>query len=158
MLISDSTYLIFMIVLAAFIIAFSVYQERIKKSGKKYRFTFLFLLLFLPINWYTPTVYTITDCDEYTKEVLVFPIQKDGYKFEMGWYNYIINKSNEKLIFENIYYGLNEPKENEVDVEISPNSIKRINVVAINYLFTEPDQTVRTNSSGATKTALYCIY
>lgn len=157
MLVSTTTYYILIVVIIVLIIAFPLYARFIKKAGNKFDFIYFLLFILLPINWYTSTIYTITNCNEFTKEVLIFPTEKGGYKFEMGWYNYIINKSNETLFFEHIYYGSDEPKEDQINVEISPNSIERVGVVVIDYLFTEPEDTVRTKSSGETKTTLYCI-
>jgi len=157
MLVSSNTYLIFIAILVVLIVSFPLYARFVKKQNNKYDIIYFLLLLILPINWYTPTVYTITNCNEYTKEVLLFSTEKDGFSFEIGRKNYIINKSDKTLFFENVYYGNNERQEDEIDVEIAPNTIEKINVVTIDYLFTEPDDTVSTKSNGATKTALYCI-
>lgn len=157
MLVSETTYYVVVAIIAASIRAFPLYARFVKKQDNKYDIIYFLLLILFPINWYTPTVYTITDCNEFSKEVLLLPTERDGISFGMGSFNYIINNSNKNLYFENVYYGDVKPNENVSDIEIESGAVEKINIISIDYLFTEPDEFVSSKSGGAVKTVLYCL-
>ena len=156
MIVSAQTYNIILISII-FLVALKPAINTIKKQEGKNDWIFLLGFLILPINWYTPTFITVNACGKFTKEVLLFPGEKDGVQYSYGWNNYIINKSLDTLAFEYIYYGDNEREEDEKDQIIKPGKIGKVGEVVIDFIFEPADKSVSTKSSGATKTSLYCM-
>ena len=157
MIIAAQTYKIILIAITILVAIRPLYTRYVKKQGSKHDWMFALLFLLLPINWYTPTFITVTSCGKFTKEVLLFPTQKDGVSYSYGWCNYIINKSQQPLAFEYVYYGDNQPKADEQRQVIQPNGIGKVNVVVIDFIFEPQAKSVSTKSSGATKTSLNCL-
>lgn len=157
MIVSAQTYHIILIVLAVLICIPPLYTRFLKKKGSHLDWMYLLLLLLVPVNWYTPTVLTISDCNQYTKEVVLFPVTRAGISFSNGRQNYIINTSKRNLKFEYLFYGDNRRKEGQADQLILPENVVIVNEVTISYVFEKPESSVSTKSGGATKTALYCL-
>jgi len=157
MIVSAQTFHIILIVIAVLIGLKVAYTHFIAKQGNKDDWMALLLLILVPINWYTPTVLTISDCNQYTKEVVLFPGQRAGISYNYGRKNYIINQSKRNLKFEYLFYGDNRRKEGQADQLILPENVVIVNEVTISYLFEKPEESVSTKSSGATKTQLYCL-
>ena len=157
MIVSAQTYLIILIAIVILVAIKPLYTRLIKKQGNKHDWMFALLLFLLPINWYTPTFITVTSCGKFTKEVLLFPGEKDGVNYSYGWCNYIINKSLNTVAFEYLFYGDNKRKDDEQDKIIPPGKIEKVNEVTIDFVFEEEAKSVSTKSSGATKTTLYCM-
>lgn len=156
MIVSLNTYLIIIGIFCLLIVIKPLYTRFIKKEESKNDAVLLLLLLTIPINWFTPTILTITDCSNYTKEVVLFPTTKDGFKISYGRATYILNKSDRNLTFEYYYYGDNTPAKGEENKEIGPKQNAKVNVISIDYILSEPAESVSTKSSGATKTVLRC--
>ena len=156
MIVTAQTYNIILAVFAGMISIKPLYCRFIKKQGKKDDWMFLFILILLPVNWYTPTIILITDCGKFTKEVVLFPTKKEGINISYGRNNYIINHSKQTLAFEYLYYGNDQKKEDQRDFVIFPDKTATVNEVKIDYIFESPAKSVSTKSSGATKTMLYC--
>ncbi|SOD18366.1 hypothetical protein [Pedobacter xixiisoli] len=157
MIVSAQTYNIILIGIVVLVALRPLYTRLIKKEGSKHDWMFALLLLLLPTNWYTPTFITVTSCNTFTKEVLIFPTQKDGVSYSYGWCNYVINKAQQPLAFEYVYYGDNQPEEDEKNQVIQPNGIGKVDEVVIDFIFEPKAKSVSTKSSGATKTSLYCL-
>ncbi|WP_316807915.1 hypothetical protein [Pedobacter agri] len=157
MIVSAQTYNILLIVIAVLIVVKPFYTRLITKQDNKHDWMFAFLILLLPINWFTPTFITLTKWFEYKKEVLLFPSSIDGVSYSYGWNNYIVNKSLENLVFEYVYYGDSKREDDEVDKIIPPGKIAKVNEVKIDFVFEKQAKSVSTKSSGATKTSLYCM-
>lgn len=157
MIVSAQTYNIILIVIVILVALKPLFSRFIKKQGSKHDWMFALLILILPINWYTPTFITVTSCGKFTKEVLIFPSERDGVNYSYGWNNYIINKSLDNLAFEYLYYGENKREEDELDQLIKPGAVAKVNEVKIDFIFEEEAKSVSTKSKGATKTSLYCI-
>jgi len=157
MIIPAQTYNIILIAIVILTALKPLFTRFIKKQGNKHDWMFALLILLLPINWYTPTFITVTECEKFTKEVLLFPGKKDGVSYSYGWNNYVINKSKQTLVFEYVYYGDSKREEDETDQIIKPNAIGKVNEVVIDYIFEPQAKSVSTKSSGATKTSLYCM-
>ncbi|RZK47552.1 MAG: hypothetical protein EOO87_21805 [Pedobacter sp.] len=157
MIVSAQTYNIILIAIVILVALKPLFSRFIKKQGNKHDWMFAFLILLLPINWYTPTFISVTKCFEYKKEVLLFPTTVDGVSYSYGWNNYIVNKSPDTLVFEYVYYGDNEREKDEVDQIVPPGKIAKVNEVKIDFVFEEQAKSVSTKSSGATKTSLYCM-
>ncbi|EDM34961.1 hypothetical protein PBAL39_00475 [Pedobacter sp. BAL39] len=157
MIVAAQTFHIILIAIAVLICLKALYTRFITKQGNKDDWMVLLLLILVPINWYTPTVLTISDCNQYTKEVVLFPGQRAGISYTYGRKNYIINQSKRNLKFEYLFYGDNRREEGQVDQLILPENVVIVNEVTISYLFEAPEKSVSTKSSGATKTLLYCL-
>lgn len=157
MIVSAQTYNILLIIIAVLIAVKPFYTRLVTKQGNKNDWMFVFLILLLPINWFTPTFIKVTKCFEYKKEVLLFPSSIDGVSYSYGWNNYIVNKSLENLVFEYVYYGDSTREADEVDKIIPPGKIAKVNEVKIDFVFEEQAKSVSSKSSGATKTSLYCM-
>lgn len=156
MIVSLNTYLIIIGIFCLLIVIKPLYTRFIKKEESKNDAILLLLLLTIPINWFTPTILTITDCNNYRKEVVLFPTTKDGIKISYGKASYIFNNTDRNLIFEYYYYGDNTPAAGEDNKVIEPKQHAKVNVVSIDYILSEPAESVSTKSSGATKTVLRC--
>ena len=157
MIVSVQTYNIILIASVILVAIKPLFSRFVKKQGSKHDWMFAPLVLLLPINWYTPTFINVTSCNNYTKEVLIFPGQKDGLSYSYGWNNYIVNKSLDNLVFEYVYYGDNKREDDEADKIIPPGKIAKVNEVKIDFVFEAQAKSVSTKSSGATKTSLYCM-
>ena len=156
MIVSVQAYNIILIAISILIAIRPLYTRFIKKQGNKHDWMFALLILLLPINWYTPTFINVTSCNNFTKEVLIFPGQKDGVNYSYGRSNYVVNKSITNLVLEYVYYGDNKREGDEVDQIIPPGKIAKVNEVKIDFVFEAQAKSVSTKSSGATKTSLYC--
>lgn len=156
MIVSVQTYNILLLAILILIAIRPLYTRFIKKQGNKHDWMFALLILLLPINWYTPTFINVISCNNFTKEVLIFPGQKEGVNYSYGWSNYVVNKSPDNLVFEYIYYGDNKREDDEVDEIIPPGQIAKVNEVKIDFVFEPQAESVSTKSRGATKTSLYC--
>ena len=156
MIVSVQTYNILLIVILILVAIKPLFSRFVKKQGNKHDWMFALLILLLPINWYTPTFINVSSCNNFTKQVLIFPGQKDGVSYSYGWNNYVVNKSLGNLAFEYIYYGDNKREGDEVDQIIPPGKIAKVNEVKIDFVFEAQAKSVSTKSSGATKTSLYC--
>lgn len=157
MIVSSQTYNIILVAIIILVALRPLYTRLIKKQGNKHDWMFALLFLLLPINWYTPTFITVTACNSFTKEVLIFPGSRDGVDYGYGWCNYIVNKSKNTLVCEYVYYGDSERKEDEKDQIIAPTVVGKVNEVKIDFVFEAQAKSVSTKSSGATKTSLYCM-
>lgn len=150
MIISETTYYIIVGMIVACGILPILYG-RITKTGR-FQWTWVIILLTIPLNWYTPAIYDVTDCGVYTKKVLFLPTGE----FSLGQHNYIINNSDEDLFFEYIVYGDATLDEDEFDMIIGPGATYEAPVITINYLFTDAPSSVRSKSSGRTQYRLSC--
>lgn len=157
MIVSAQTYNIILIAIVILVAIKPLFSRYVKKQDNKHDWMFALLILLLPINWYTPTFITVSSCGKFTKEVLIFPSERDGVNYSYGWNNYIINKSLDNLAFEYLYYGENKREADELDQLIKPGAVAKVNEVKIDFIFEEEAKSVSTKSKGATKTSLYCI-
>ena len=151
MIISINTYLIFCGAFALLCFLPALYTRFVKKQGNKMDWTYMMVILLVPINWYTPGILTITSCEEYTKEVLLFPKSE----YSLGKHSYIVNETNESLYLDFIVYG-------KVDKDIPKNAIinagatYKAPIVSVGYVLTNPPERVRTKSSGSVVSVLSC--
>lgn len=150
MIISTTTYYIIVgLIIACGILP--VLYGRITKTGR-FGWTWIIILFTIPLNWYTPTIYNVSDCDVYTKEVLFLP----KGDFDMGQHNYIVNNSDKELFFEYIVYGSATLDEDEMDLIIEPGTTCEVPVISIDYLFKDAPESVSSKSAGETKYRLSC--
>lgn len=156
MIVTSQTYTIILIVILVLISLKPLYAKFLQKQGNKNDWMFILIILILPINWYTPTIITVADCGQFTKEVMLFPTKKEGISISYGRRNYILNHSKETLGFEYLYYGSNQKEDGHRDLVIFPGKTVTVNEVKIDYVFEAPAKSVSIKSSGATKTMLYC--
>jgi hypothetical protein len=153
MAVSFTVYLVIVGVIAAIAIIPYLFGKLKKKKEKGFwEYSFLLLIILLPINWYTPTILNVTDCGVYEKNVLIFP--KSGYT--MGRYNYITNNSTHNLALEYVVFG--NVKETDVpqNVFIKSGELHCAKIVHIEYLFTEIPSSIRLKGNGAVRSALFC--
>lgn len=156
MIISYTAYLVVVAIIAA-IAVIPALISNINKNKRKNKglagYSFLLLVILLPVNWYTPTILNISDCDNYIKEILIFP--KDGYS--MGKYNYITNNTSKTLALEYIPYGDVNDKDLPESLLIRAGENHRASIVHIDYLFEKIPTSIKLKSKGAVRSALYCF-
>jgi len=154
MIISYTTYMVLVGIIAAIAIIPTLISKIKKKGNKGFgSYSFILLVILLPINWYTPTILDVTDCGNYTKNILIFP--KDGYS--MGKYNYIVNNSKSALALDYIPYGNVKDEDIPESVLIRTGKNHQANIVKIDYLFEDIPSSIKLKSKGAVRTALYCF-
>jgi len=152
MIISFNTYLILCGAFALICFLPALYTRFVKKQGNKMDWTYILVLLLVPLNWYTPGILTITSCEEYTKEVLLFP----SSEYSLGKHSYIINKTNESLYLDFIVYGNVDKNDVPEDATIAAGAIYKAPIVSVGYVLTDPPESVRTKSSGSVISVLSC--
>lgn len=157
MIIEEVHYFIVIGVIAILISIIPLYTRFAKRQGNKRDYTFLLILLLIPINWFIPRILTVYNCSDYKIEVALFPTNLEGKA--IGYTNkktYIVNKGAYPLSYENIVYGEATLKENQKDVIIPFGDIVEVPVIFIDYLFQVPSASVSSKTSGEVKTALFC--
>lgn len=157
MIISMNTYYIILGVIVIIAGIFYLLFKRRNKSAISSVIMIGTVILLIVINVNTPRCLTVESCGNYTEEIILVPTSLGDLKTSYGKSTYIINNSDQPLGFEYIFYGSNTAKEDEEDVLIMPKEVKRVGGVTIDYLFTEPDSSVKSKGSGATKTHLLCL-
>lgn len=154
MIISLNTYYIFCgIVVAACILPY-LYGRYILKQGDKFGWSWIPLVLLIPINWYTPAVYDVKGCDDYTKEILIFPTGD----YSLGRHNYIINNGDTPLLLEYIVYGNVSDEDINEDEYIIPGQTLEAPFVHLNYVFEEAPESIKLKGKGAVHSRLSCSY
>jgi predicted membrane channel-forming protein YqfA (hemolysin III family) len=157
MIVSSATYIVVLLLIAAFIVAKPLYARFIKKQDNKYDAMYFLLLILLPINWFTPAIITVTECGKYQKEITLIPTTKEGVKLSYGKHLYVFNNSKSTVIVEDIPFGNVDESDVSplITIETGKNAAVKGNVV-IDYIFEEVPRSVKTKSDGEVKTALYC--
>ena len=146
-----------LLVMALISIAIPSYLRFVKKKGGKYDLLFLLVFLVLPIYWFTPKIITVTDCNQYKKEVVLFPTTiKDTIDITYGIKTYVFNVSKEYLYFDYICYGNAKKEEDEEYHIIYPNKFIKENTSGIEYVFETPPESLTTKSGGKKISVLYC--
>ena len=130
----------------------ALYTRFVKKQGNKMDWTYLLVFLLIPVNWYTPGILTVTSCDEYTKDVLMFP----SSEYSLGKHCYIINKTDSKLYLNFIVYGDVDKDEIHEDAIIDAGTTYKAPIVSVNHVLTNPPESVRTKSDGQVESVLLC--
>lgn len=105
--------------------------------------------LFFCLLYFLPSVY-IVDSDDYSTRRFIsadWPQQLTG--------DYIMNQSGHDLRFVAVGYGTQ--KDVDMEVEIPKGALKRV-ASSIDGYNTQPPQSIRSKSSGATKWYLYTVY
>lgn len=121
----------------------SMYYSQQKTGGFKW-WSFIMLLLIVPFSLLTPAVYDVKGCDDYSKEILIFP--KEGYS--LGRYSYVINNSDRDIYLKTIVFGDGNTTADE-DITIEPGTHYRAEVGEIHYPFKEiPESIIITNKPG----------
>lgn len=157
MIIEEMHYFIAIGIIAILISIIPLYTRFAKRQGNKRDYTFLLILLLIPINWFIPRILTVYNCSDYTIEVALFPTNLEGKS--IGYANkktYIVNKGAYPLAYENIVYGEATLKENQKDSVIPAGKIEEVPVIFIDYILQVPSASVSGKSSGEIKTALFC--
>lgn len=138
--------------LVAFAAIFPILYGRMKKMGNKYDWTWIFILILIPINWFTPAIYEVEGCGNYTKKILIAPNED----YSLGEHNYIINNSDSDLFFEFIGYGnFNHDKIGD-DVIIGMGTSYKAPIISIDYVFETAPKFVNTKKDGEIRTRLSC--
>lgn len=157
MIASMSTYYIIIGVIVAIAGILYLLFKRRNKGGISSLIMVGTVILLIVININVPRCLTVEACEQYTEEVILFPTTLGDAKTSYGKFTYIINNSEQPLGLEYVYYGSNVAKDDEEDVLIMPKEVQRVKGITIDYLFTEPENTVSTKSDGVTKTHLLCL-
>lgn len=157
MIVSLSTYYIIIGVIAVIAGIFYLLFKRRNKGGISSLIMIGTVILLVVINLNVPRCLTVDACEKYTEEIILFPTTLGDVKTSYGKFTYIINNSAQPLGFEYVYYGSSVAKDDEEDVLIMPKEVQRVKGITIDYLFTEPENTVSTKSDGVTKRHLLCL-
>jgi len=131
----------------------ALYARLIKKQGNRLDFSILFIAILVPVNWYTPAVFHVTDCNQYTKDILLFP----NSTYSLGRHNYIINDSNSDLLLEYIVYGNVKPEKVKDDTIIEPKETYQAPFIHLDYVFEQAPESINTKGDGMVKTKLSCF-
>jgi hypothetical protein len=156
MIVSQTAYYVILLILALAFSCKPLYARFIKGQGNKYDAMYLLIVLLVPVNVQTPKIINVTDCGVYTKEVVLFPAEKNGVEMSYGKNTYIFNNTGGVLFLEYHFYGNIDPKEDEEDAMILANSSLKINRVGIDYIFETPPDKISTKAKGVTRTSLIC--
>lgn len=106
--------------------------------------------------WFLPNVYTIYQCDNYKREILIFPKSTiHNKKMTFGNHSYVINMSDNELFTKTYVYGSSHFKE-IIDGTINPNSTKEINIQRFNNIFEMPPMKIKTKGSGSRRYYIGC--
>lgn len=157
MIITFTTYYIIIGVVTALIFSVPLYNRFVKGEGAGKDYFYFLALIWFPVNWYTPAIYTITDCDVYTKEILIFPKTVQGYDLKNGWCNYIINKSQRRITLFDEVYGNVDEEDIARDVIIEPGTMYKAPFVHLDYIFQKPPNSVSTKKGGDIKHRVACL-
>ena len=96
-----------------FLIGYILYKVKEKELFWSIAFISTAIIVFW-ISWFTPTLYFITACNEYTKQVVLFPTIYQNNKLTYGNHIYINNTSKEIISIESsIYWNISESDEQE---------------------------------------------
>ena len=152
MIISIHTYYIICAVFALICAIPALYTRFVKKKGNDKDWTYLLVVLLVPLNWYTPAIFTVTSCEEYTKEVLLFPTSE----YSLGEHAYVVNQTEHSLYLEYIVYGNVRSDKVGDDVIIAPGTTHQHPRVTIEYVLEEAPESVQTKSDGAINCRLSC--
>ena len=156
MIISHIAYLAILVLFVGLMGGLSLLLE--KRKVVKFPGIFIVLGIGLAIfaNQKFPFVYTITDCGEYKKEVLIAPTTKNGTRLTLGKKAWINNESDYYLYVEAIVYGYSG--KNPSNQEIEPQSCVQAKAYKIAYIFEEPPRSIRTKSTSEVRYWLDCQY
>ena len=135
-------------------------ESQIRKFAKSIIQLQVYPVLFSPILiigyiWFLPNVYTISDCNNYERDILIFPKESNNIKMSYGNHSYVINNSNNKLHTKTYVYGSSHFKEN-IDGTIRPKTTKEINIQKFDEIFEIPPRKIKTKGSGSRRYYIGC--
>ena len=154
MIVSINTFYLICVIFAVLCAVPALYTRFIEKKGDERDWSYLFVILLLPLNWCTPAIFTITSCDEYTKDVLLFPTPN----YSLGNHAYIVNQTDTSLYLEHIVYGVVSARRIKDNVIIEPETIYRHREVKIEYILKDAPENIQTNNNnGSVHCRLSCL-
>ena len=153
MIISIYTYYVICAIFVLLCAIPALYTRYIKKKGNDKDWTYLLVVLLVPLNWYTPAIFTITSCEEYTKEVLLFPTSD----YSLGEHAYVINQTDGDLFLKYIVYGNVSADKIHDDVIIKPGTTHQHTRVTIEHVLEEAPESISTKSDGSVSCRLSCL-
>ena len=131
----------------------ALYTRFVKKKGNDKDWTYLLVILLVPLNWYTPAIFTVTGCEEYTKEVLLFPTSN----YSLGEHAYVVNQTGGSLYLEYIVYGNVRADKILDNVIIEPETTYQHTRVTIEYVLEEAPESINSKSDGSVHCRLSCL-
>lgn len=152
MVISSTIFYVTCGILAVLILIPSI-RKKFMQGGSNFHWSAVFLAIFIPIGLFTPYVYTVTNCDEYTTEILIFPTSE----YKMGNHCYVSNKSDKGLYVQFIVYGTVSNDKINDNVIVTPGTIELIKDHSIDYKFTDAPSSISSKSGGEIKSELSCF-
>ncbi len=155
MIVSTTVYIIIMCSIAALLFTPLIAGYILKKEFKLAPI-WIFCALLAPINWYTPSIITVSDCGVYNKDVTLFPTTVNGIDIKYGKHLYVFNKSTTPIVVQDIAYGNVSDSDRVPLTTIAPENFATVNTVKIDYIFEQPDKSISSKSGGAVKTVLFC--
>lgn len=153
MIISNTLFYVICGVIAVLILIPSI-KKKFVSGSDSFHWSVVFLAVLIPLFLFTPNIYTVTDCDNYTKEVLLLP--KDDY--QMGKHSYIVNNSDKGLYLAYIVYGT--ASTNNDDIIIVPGASEECQE-PIDYVLEEAPLSIsidrKSKIKGEVKSELSCF-
>lgn len=152
MIVSLNTYYFICAIIVLLCLSPALYTRFVKKQGNKRDWSAVLILILLPINWFTPAVFTVESCGTYTKNILLLP----SSDYSLGRHNYIENKSTNDLLLEYIAYGNVAEDEVGDNITIKAGDTKEVPEIHINYVFESAPESVKLKGKGTVHTRLSC--
>lgn len=161
MLIASHTFTTWLAIIAGLWLLIWILFYKVKEEQKIWSLIIMVcLVLSFVISFFTPTLYTVNACNQYTEQVVLFPTTYKNQKLTYGSHTYIDNTSKEAITIESIIYWnvseKNAQKAYDNDREINAGEFVTIPIHSIDYVFTSSPSTVSTKSDGEIKYELYC--
>lgn len=126
-----------------------------KKSNIQYLGLIITFALAVVNKWIFPNVYIINSCGSYEHKIMLMPQADNNMKMSLGKHSYILNRSAQNVTVETIIYGTGK-EQPDAPVEINGGQNRELPFVAVDYMFEEPPQSVRTKQKSEKKRVLYC--
>lgn len=151
MIVSYITFQVICTIIGACILVPLLYLRFVKKNSNS-RLLGLLFLIFIPVGLYTPAIYDVSNCGEYTKKVLILP----KGEYSLGMHNYIVNNSDQELFFEYLVYGNSKLSDDQMDMIIAPGTTFKAPTTEINYVFTDAPSSIKIKGDGEIRERLSC--
>lgn len=156
MVIPHIAYLIIIFAFIGFMLWVSIYVEKRKVIKFPGIFVVAAIGLCIYFNQFFPYVYTITDCGEYQKEILIAPKVVNGTEMTLDGKAWINNESEYYLYMEAVVYGYSGRTPGGQEIE--PQTCVQAKAHRIDYIFEEPPRSISTNNSAEVRYWLDCQY
>ncbi len=162
MTVAATTYWIGFAALNIFIIIAAILLRRYAAVPNLQAYATLLILAIMFTNkWIFPYVYTVPQCGQVIKEILLYPKPTgQGTPLALGKHCYLVNEATTNVRIETIYYGDESPEKSPdkvINDVVKPLSAKQFNVVDFDYFFEDAERNVQTKQGGELKYQVSCV-